>query len=181
MSTIKVEGKITSIKGTEKFPTHSPPYWIYTASIQSTTGDLYKVYLATNKAGYQEGQMVNLELEKGKYGQYNIVSPSNSNINNTTSNINGNTTGVTGSNSNFNKRVFPLEPDSPEMSIVRQSCLKTAVETYRYIDGDKRPSDVKDIAELIISIAYDYVDFCSGRREIKMLADRNVKNIKNNE
>jgi hypothetical protein len=65
------------------------------------------------------------------------------------------------------ERTFPVAIDSPEMSIIRQSSLKAAVELMQYIEQTANPMTTDDAVEQAIRIAYVLTEFASGQREAK--------------
>lgn len=68
-------------------------------------------------------------------------------------------------------RRFPVDIDSPEMSIIRQSALKAAVDVWGHLYDTVEDVDDNKVAERIINMAYKFTEFSSGQREVRMLND----------
>jgi hypothetical protein len=137
------------------------------------TGRVFPVYIATiNGANYEcgykvptfkVGDVVTIEYET-KYGKRKITSASS-----------GVTSAALGksnnANSSTNVRTFPVGIESPEMSIIRQSALKSAVDTvYHYSEMYESEGTISldDYVEKVLAVAYKYTDFSSGQREVKL-------------
>ncbi len=75
-------------------------------------------------------------------------------------------------------RPFPVPKDSGELSIIRQSALKAAIDTVSAYNnnylGKETNSDVSliEFVEQILEVAYTYTDFSSGHRELKAIGDK---------
>jgi len=68
-----------------------------------------------------------------------------------------------------NGRTFPVDRQSPEMSIIRQNALTNARELVSVHMHQDTPMD--DKVNEILRIAYIFADFSSGQREVKQAAD----------
>ncbi len=75
-------------------------------------------------------------------------------------------------------RTFPVNPESPEMSIIRQNALTNARElvTSTFVhqevmdplaDQDVRRKVLDNMVDDIMYVAYKFADFSSGQREVK--------------
>jgi len=62
------------------------------------------------------------------------------------------------------ERTFPVAIDSPEMSIIRQSSLKSAAELVASLNVE---GDLDVATERTITMAYKFTEFASGQREAK--------------
>jgi hypothetical protein len=75
----------------------------------------------------------------------------------------------------YTERTFPVNISSPEMSIIRQSALKAAIDLYNThsVDGDLT---LENHAEAVITLAYKFADFSSGQREVNIAVNGDPSN-----
>lgn len=159
---------IESRRGTSKKT--GRPYTAYTAH----TSEGIQLDCGFSSPAFNEGDTVNVEVEDGyRAGTFKVLRVTDKAA--TTSTPTGATPAAPSVRPTPTApagRTFPLHPTSPEMSIVRQSALKAAIDTVAV--HDKVYKDVEELSDVIIDLAYKYVDFSSGLREVK-LADESTK------
>ncbi len=70
------------------------------------------------------------------------------------------------------KAAFPIQPNTREMSIVRQSSLTKAVESVNFLisQGVIKVLDENAYQNKVMDYAYFYTDFGTGQREVKAAA-----------
>ncbi len=78
-------------------------------------------------------------------------------------------------------RTFPVNPESPEMSIIRQNALTNARELITAVsmgytvdmitDTAVRREMLDKLTDDIMYVAYKFADFSSGQREVKHVAE----------
>ena len=116
--------------------------------------------------GFSEGDNVTVEVET-KYGELQLVasaSPTTGRTPNPKSRrANGSAAGPSAA--------FPVAKDSNGMSICRQSALKAAVEVvdmYVRLNDEAVGMTIDDLKEMVIDTAYEFTDFSTGEREVKL-------------
>ncbi|RMG76685.1 MAG: hypothetical protein D6711_03355 [Chloroflexi bacterium] len=165
------------------------------------TGKYFNVYTIHDKygakidAGFRRpkvdiGETYTMELAPGSYGNdYKLVRinttgsgtyPSLKPKGPAVANFDPNAGGGANTNSTHNALLkaaqqkapqFPVDLQSKDMSICRQSALKAAVDTISNmpLTFPKKSEDILDFAEeVIIPLAYKYAEFSTGHREMRM-------------
>lgn len=114
--------------------------------------------LGFGKPKYTEGEHVNLEVTKNKYGKFEIVGGAAPN-------------GAAASkpahktNNTRESAGFPVPTNNYQTGIIRQNALTNAVNCLNHLDISHESKE--ELIETIIDIAYEFADFSSGQREIK--------------
>lgn len=70
-----------------------------------------------------------------------------------------------------NTAAFPVSTDSREYSIIRQSSLKSAVDTVNGYHGGDASMSLIEYVNAILETAYTFTDFSSGQREVKAVTN----------
>lgn len=141
------------------------PWTLWGADIDGT-----QVKVGFQKPAFNVGDQVSLQCEQNRYGDIEVITPGKP--------VGGASkpapkpagTGQAGGRGY--DRTFPVAKRSPEMAIIRQNALTNANATlsiWAQATGNKLPKDPEELAELIITLAYEYADFSSGQREVKAM------------
>ncbi len=150
----RVEGNIDNIT-TKEVKTKFGPKPVYMVEVNGTV-----VNCGFRKPSFHVGEYVEWDTEI-KYGELQLVTkgqaPSQGQQQQPQSR--GTTTPP--------RSQFPVGKDTKDISIIRQSALKAAVETFALSKDSWSADDMDDLAEQIIHLAYKYAEFGSGHREVK--------------
>ena len=163
---MKVEGTVDSVYSKTKSTRSGKDVTIYYGTVEGTEVNL------GFKPIWSEGEYVSVEVAE-KYGEYQITGkakPGSAPAAKTPSK------GV--SSGSFKKGTFPLEPTDNQVSIIRQSSLNRAVEVVSNLSNEGLLKDIKteqDYLDKIWELAYQFTDFGTGQREVKMSKDKEVK------
>lgn len=148
---------------------------IYTKIVNTRFGDkeVYHVVVNGNdvnvgfKCEYVEGETVTLEVEH-KYGGYQLVQKFNTS---TSTKSVGNTPArdSVAAPTKASAPAFPVNKNTKDISIIRQSSLNRAVESVGAMlaDGIIKLDTEQAYLDKVLAIAYLYTDFGSGQREVK--------------
>lgn len=153
----KVTAKIVSLNPksiTSK--TSGKSFTIWSANLDNGLA----VAISFNKQKYKPGDTFDHWVTSNKYNELEITeAPTSSGV----AQIVPNAHQFTPSKGNVQvMKTFPVEGNHPDMSIIRQSALKAALE-YHALLG-KKTVTIDDI----LATAYDFADFSSGQREVKV-------------
>jgi hypothetical protein len=169
---MKVSGSVNSITTKPITARSGKTYTIWYIDIDGTS-----VNMGFNKPGFTVGDNISLDCQANKYGELEVIkagSPSGGRSAPSTP------VGAPASpKSGYTPKPFPVPRNSSDMSIIRQNSLTNANATVASLVQSGAIQDGlewKDMAELVIEIAYMYADFSSGQREVKAIA-----NLENNE
>lgn len=118
------------------------------------------------KCDYQEGEMVNLNVEE-KYGGYQVVQGNGSAAPAATAAA----PTVAATPAPALKAAFPTPKNTKDISIIRQNSMNHASRIVRDMIDTKvigAPKNEAEYVEKVIEVAYSVFDFSSGWREQKM-------------
>lgn len=173
-----IEGVISSLEGKTITAGTGKQYTVYSATIGSDV-----VNIGFNQDKLQEGQTVKLDnVVVGKYGLELPRTPKkggspNAAPSNVTSINQGGSSARPGSG-NFAPKTFPVGTTHGDISIIRQSALKAAVDTIA-LTGAGKTATLEKLADQAIALAYKYAAFSSGQKEVEEVKDL-TKEIKDN-
>lgn len=164
---MKVEGTVDSVYSKTKSTRSGKDVTIYYGTVEGTEVNL------GFKPVWSEGEYVNVEVAE-KYGEYQITGkakPGSAPAAKTPSK------GAPNKGGSFNRGSFPLEPTDNQVSIIRQSSLNRAVEVVEdLVEANVfTPGSEEEYLEKIWELAYQFTDFGTGQREVKMSKDKEVK------
>lgn len=144
------------------------PFTIWTVTV-----DGRDIKAGFKKPTYEIGQNVSIPVEVNKWGDTEMIQP-------------GKPMSGGGGSSAPPKpsagaapsggRTFPVQINSPEMSIIRQNALTNAnAAVHNYMERNAsevtEPSTVDEYVEMVIHAAYKFTEFSSGQREAKAVAE----------
>lgn len=149
--------------------------YIYTMDV----GD-YTIDLGFKKPAYEEGETVELTIDKNQYGKWEIM-PSNGAGSygaktSTTNNAGGHTRRKESQDAGF-----PIPTDNYQVAIIRQNALTNAVNSLEYTQLEEIPADEDAFIEMIIRRAYKFYEFSSGQREVKIARQLGQPNIESSD
>lgn len=147
---------------------------IYTKTVSTRFGDKEVYHAVVNgndinlgfKCDYVEGETVTLNVEH-KYGGYQLVQ--------TGTKASGSTGGSPAPASNAptgskpSAPAFPINKNTKDISIIRQSSLNRAIEAVSVMmkEGYVIVSNEQEYLDKVLEVAYMFTDFGSGQREVK--------------
>lgn len=162
---MKVEGNVDSVYSKTKSTRSGKDVTIYYGTVDGTEVNL------GFKPIWEEGEYVSVEVAE-KYGELQITGKAKPGSKPASA---APSKGV--SSPSFKRGSFPLEPTDNQVSIIRQSSLNRAVDVTDALvnNGLFKAKTEEEYIEKIWELAYQFTDFGTGQREVKMSKDKEVK------